>query len=183
MEKVRDSQRGKVLDAISKVFGEASQDEGSVLKEYADCKDYFCKVAKSKWFQRNWEVEALEFRVKTGTPEASKEGDTLVIALAENKALTKNEALKLYAHALSPTSEPPHGRQFCRTYLSIVQHFLGKGVSEQLSAAFKEFGVKTRVRRELSEEQKLALKERMLKLRPWEKARNGKKAKAADVSA
>jgi hypothetical protein len=179
MEKVRDSQRGKVLDAIDKVFGHAIEDEEYVLKEYADCKDFFCKVAKSKWFQRNWEVEALEFRFKNGTPEALKAGDTLIFSLIKNKAITKDEALKLYAHALSPSNEPPHGRQFCRTYLSIVQHFLGKEVSTQLSTAFKEFGVKTRVRRELTEEQKKALKDRMMALRPWEKARNGKRAKAA----
>jgi putative metallohydrolase (TIGR04338 family) len=175
MEKPKDSQRKKVLSSIEQLQTSLSSEQNASLEGYKNVKEYVYKIVKSKWFQRNWTVENLE--LKNGEPSVVKSGTTLTVSVPEQGSVSEAWVLKLFAHALSEKEdEPAHGREFCRTYLSLVQHFLGKEASENLSAAYKQFGVKTRFKRVMSAEQIKALKERMMKLRPWEKAH--KKAEA-----
>lgn len=58
-----------------------------------------------------------------------------------------------------------HGREFAAGLLKLVQWFVGRGWSTDLKTAFKENKVKHRAKRKLSEEQRQALRKRMVLVR------------------
>jgi uncharacterized membrane protein len=61
-----------------------------------------------------------------------------------------------------------HGWQFAETYLLLVRHVMGVDAHDRLKAQFKEHRVRFREpkkRRELSEEQRQALRERLYEAR------------------
>lgn len=61
-----------------------------------------------------------------------------------------------------------HNWRFCATYLDLVRHAIGKETHDELKAAFKAHRVKftaPRAKRELTEEQRQVLRERIAKAR------------------
>lgn len=79
------------------------------------------------------------------------------------------------AHVLAPRVDAAwHGWQFCEVYLDLVRHVMGKQTADELKAAFKRHRVRftePRAKRELTEEQKQVLRDRLAATRQAKAAR------------
>lgn len=64
-------------------------------------------------------------------------------------------------HALTWNRGAAHGWEFARTYLVLVEQFLGKEAAQRLKQAFKNEGVRTRAKRTLTPEQRDVLAARL----------------------
>ena len=137
----RDSQRSKVYKA-ERVLG-----DGDIRLETVDeITAYLNKLMNSAWYQRRW-PNATAIRVKDGRSRrragASRMpwgGEITMPVWSRNRYLVLHEL----AHIVRPVKPDmsAHDRDFCKVYLELVKHGMGREAWEKLRTSFKAHRVK-----------------------------------------
>lgn len=151
------------------------------------CQAYVDGITAGRWWRRHWPTSP-GVTVKDGRGsrrarvDASHRGFCLQVEM-EVPRWARDPAVLLHelAHVAHDTAqrnrhlgmsrnpsyvaEAPHGWQFCQTFLRLVRHYLGVEQEARLRASFKEHRVRYKRPRQLSEKQREALRQRMLRLR------------------
>lgn len=158
--KVRDSQRSKLYKAEHVAW----IDRQTRYDDLDACVEYLRKVWTSEWTRsqfdraRAWPLP----KVVDGRGTRSATGSIRRINLPR-WARTDWVILHECAHALTP-ERPAHGRAFARTFLALVQHFIGVEAGTALKHAFKAHRVRWRPKRVLTPERLAVLRARGLAL-------------------
>jgi putative metallohydrolase (TIGR04338 family) len=184
--RVRDSQRQRVYDA--ETVWRQTVGTGEPLPTVPDVERFVRRVLTAKRVLRRWpfmQGHSVEVHSGAGCRSAIAEGDWRIkIPLwARNEAVVLHELAHvihkrgMYEHITRqygmrpPTKEEDplwhqgHGYQFCRIFLDLVLLYMGKPAADQLKAAFKAGRVRYKAPRRLSPEQRLALANRLRRLR------------------
>lgn len=180
MQRERDSQRSKVYAAERSVEGFETRDRMETISEI---EHYVEKVITSAWFQRRWKVKGYRIEDGRGARRATGGLHWGGVAVLTFPKWSRSKMIVLHelAHACTVKNHgglvSAHGWQFASTYLELVTHEMGKETGDALKAAFRAKKVRfarPRQKRELTEEQKQVLRDRMAKARaarkPVEKA-------------
>lgn len=174
----RDSQRSKVYAAERDAFPRS--EIGPQWKTLGEVEAWIeKKVLTSAYVRKNYAIGYVGLRPGKGCRNAFANPDTYEITLplwARKEWVVLHEISHLI---VSSRKHAFHGWKFCEVYLDLVRHCMGKEVHDRLKAEFKARNVKftaPRAKRQLTEEQKAVLRERMAK------ARAAKLAKAATVA-
>jgi len=151
--KVRDGQRSKVYAAEREAF--------KALPDVPRTEDvwnaYVKLLANSKTAHKHF-GRGRQLRLKfKGRTWSYCVGSNIRLGLGHrgNEWVVIHEA----AHSLTRGDVAPHGREFCETYLDLVNEFLGKTWGDKLKASFKAHGVKFRAKRQLSPERLAQLRQ------------------------
>jgi putative metallohydrolase (TIGR04338 family) len=165
----RDSQRSKVYRAENAAFKGSPID----VPEIKDIEDYIAHICSLG-------------RVRESFPELISRSIFVGDGRARRRPCANSSGIYMPRHArqkwivlheLSHTivrrrhgvvKAAGHGWQFAETYLLLVRHVMGVDAHDRLKAQFKEHRVRFREpkkRRELSEEQRQALRERLYEAR------------------
>lgn len=186
MTRPRDTQRQKVYDAENKVT------VGTKFETLEECEVFLAKVCQSKylvkkygWMGRNKLTEKSERRIPLPRLIRGRAGTRAWASSLNTITLPEwcwNERIILHelAHLLN-SSVRMHDWKFCEIYLDLVRHIMGKETHDALKASFKTGRVKftkPRAKRELTEEQKQVLRERLTKAR---EAKANQREALADV--
>lgn len=152
--KVRDSQRSKFWAARNKV----RFIPGANLKfsDFKTASRYALKAWNSPWTKKHF-FDATK-RNCTILPKWNRWYEPFVINIPK-WARCEMTVLEMVAHALNE-SRDKHGRNFCKIYLKLVQHFAGKETATELKAAFKENRVKFHSKKKVTKETLESLKDR-----------------------
>lgn len=141
LKRTRDSQRSKLYKAEQVLFDRFE------LNNIDDVKKYVKTVTDSKYFQKHFGVFVFTVKDGRGTSDAYSAGRKLNFPLwSRKKAIVLHEI----CHSIIDKkylSVAPHGPQFCKTYLLLVKHFLGKECYEELKQSIKLNKVKFSVRK------------------------------------
>jgi putative metallohydrolase (TIGR04338 family) len=155
MKRERDSQRSRVYRAERKV------NHGKPFKDIKEVRKYVEKLCKSPWFKKHFVPRPIN--VRTGG-YAVATADLWGIRIPEQEwSLNELVVLHEVAHVCSravTTREAGHGITFCKTFIKLVQHKIGKATSDDLKKQFKQEGVKYCAKKKLSVAQRKALSER-----------------------
>jgi hypothetical protein len=171
----RDSMRSKVYtaekEALPAWWYEGWTEEQTVA--------YITTVLRTRWFEARWPKFAKQVRVWDRPPTSGqfmskdavnvrwrrgygatawKSGNEIVFGVTGNN-LGRAIILHELAHLIAPENAA-HGRYFCKTYLLLVERYLGTGAYRALRKAFVRHGVKFRAERKLSADVLAAAKRR-----------------------
>lgn len=165
--KPRDSQRSKLYAAERRAF---ASDEPMPEMSVETMQALIDKWASSKVMQRRYPRARRRCVVRAGRG-ASYVPLYYAITMPRWGRSRRWVLVHEYAHHLAPTDVAAHGWQFCEAYLYLVRVVIGKQAEERLKAEFKAGKVRYRkpVKRQMTEAQKQAARERMRKLneRRW----------------
>lgn len=141
---------------------------------------YVRKVVAYKWFQRRFGVLVAQkiklFFNNISNCQASYPACAMYFPSTPGKpcrsdptviwdAWTKRVILHELAHVVTPTrSGGGHGRFWARAYLDLVDHELGYRAGQQLRKHFKENNVKYQPKRQLTQKQREAARQRFQKM-------------------
>lgn len=133
---MRDSQRSKVYKA------EEVLKEGDVrLDTVPEIQSYVDRLIKSAWFRRRWPsvksviVKDGRGRIRAG---ASDDGSILMPFWCRYRYIVLHEI----SHLLPDWNVADHGPEFCKVYLELVKHCMGRDAWEKLRTSFKNNRVK-----------------------------------------
>ena len=153
----RDSQRQRLYDAENDCFGRSSYYVGDL----GECREFVNKVWTSSWTTKHYRIVAVTFPpdVTDGRGARRAYGSRRRISLP---LWTRSKWIILHeiAHGLMIGFVAAHGREFAACYLALVQHFLGKDDAELLKMSFKQYHVKYRPKKKLSEDALAELRKR-----------------------
>ena len=157
MKKLRDNQRSKVYAAERDVWPTGERDrKGATI---ADAQRYVDKLTGSAWFIRRFGLRRINVQPGRGGGMAWGGGlITLGVWARERECVILHEV----AHCVAHSSR--HDWRFCKTFLELVQHQMGKDAADRLKTAFKDRKVrykKPMKRAPLSEERKAQLREQL----------------------
>lgn len=161
---MRDSQRSKVYKSEN-----ATPMRNETPMSFEETIAFVRKIEKSNyWLDHNFDaIRPLEIADGRGTRQAYAEFWYKI-------SLPKWSRIKLVilhelAHiAISRTMSSPteiktvaaHGREFCKVYLGLVRHYMGKKAHDELRDSFKAHRVKYKDKKQLSPETLAKLRER-----------------------
>ena len=158
MKRARDSQKSRVYRSEKELMH-----SGKSFDTIEDIRKYVTKLISQKWFKKHFINTFIN--VRSGGSRWAV-ADLYGIRIPDLK-WSKREMVVLHeiAHCVTRAvsthdKEAGHGILYCKNYLKLVQHQVGKDVSEHLKKNFKEYGVKYCAKKNLSESQRTALKER-----------------------
>lgn len=134
----------------------------------AHIEDYVHKtVLRDKWFRRTF--GRLSVRVLASDKKEHSAGNVGYIKMAKEHYV-EYIVLHELAHGIAPLSgwaagdpreQAAHGRQFAHTYLLLVQHFMGAEAAKKLRESFRKHKIKYTAPRQISEDQKEKLRQRL----------------------
>jgi putative metallohydrolase (TIGR04338 family) len=137
----------------------------------AHVEDYVRKtVVRDKWFKRTFGVQNIAVRPKEGAgSSASATGKYIRISKTH---YVERIVLHEIAHCIRPLTgwaksknpdidQASHGREYAHTYLLLVQHFMGAEAAQKLRESYRKHKIKYTAPREISEDQKAALRARL----------------------
>lgn len=133
--------------------------------------DYVRKtVLRDKWFKRIFGVRNIAVKPKDGeSSSGSSSGQYIRIAKCH---YIEYVVLHEIAHCIRPLTgwakgknpdieHASHGREYAHTYLLLVQHFMGAEAAKKLRESYRKHKIKYTAPRQISEEQKATLRERL----------------------
>jgi len=161
----RDSQRSKVYSAeeVLKAFEEP-------LPSVQDIERFVACVWKSQRVKSAFSratPRASEPRVKDGRGRRKACGSSSAISMpvwSRNNWIVLHELAHVICQREHGMRVAAHGWEYCAIYLRLVLYVLGREAHDKLKASFKQHRVRFRARakrRELSEVQREALRERL----------------------
>lgn len=163
----RDSQRQKVYDSERAAFGQINTPSNATWKSLDEVERWMQrKIYKSAYLTKKYPILKryhIDLRPGAGARNAfAKPGDgSITLPLwARREWVVCHEI----THIINDPQVAWHGWQFCEVYLDIVRHTMGKDAHDKLKAQFKAHRVKfskPRAKRELTEEQREVLRQRM----------------------
>lgn len=164
--RMRDSQRSKVYRAESVIISGAEER----FRQVADIQSYVDRLVGSAWFRRRWpRVGKVEVRPGYGARRALATFNIIKLPLwSRSQAVILHELAHVCVNYTDGFEYPAHGREFCSTFLALVRHELGDEAWRSLKDSFRRNRVKhTRAprTRPMTEEQKQAARERLVKAR------------------
>ena len=179
--KTRDSQRQKLYDAENRVrkMHDMSFETGCGFDTLEEIVEFLEKILKSRWWKsyitphsvRNFNGEAQVIVTRTINSAWAKHTNCngmVYIELPKKKSGEDNWAWNkiviLHELAHYPSNGagiPSHGWLFASVFMALVQRFMDKEVYEDLKSAFADYNVRWRRPRQLSDETKKVLSERM----------------------
>jgi len=135
---MRDSQRSRVYKAEDSFEIMYPSKEFKTIKE---TRDFVDKVTTSSWFKKHW-PNVYDIQVDDGRAQRR--------ALAKGPRhiglprWSRTEAIILHeiSHCCTWKIGAAHGREFCKTLIRMVQHFMGKEAANHLKVCFKEHRVR-----------------------------------------
>lgn len=158
MKRPRDTQRSKLYAAEREAFGQPKE-ELSLDTTVA----FVRQVWRSPWTARKFQIARYSEPpyVADGRGTTAARGSLRRLNLprwSRNKVVILHEL----AHALTWHRETfaAHGREFAAVFLELVSHWLGVDAAKRLRAAFRAKRVRYRPKRQLTPEQREALRER-----------------------
>lgn len=155
---LRDYQRSKVYRAENVLI---NQPYNTRLNSLEEVQDFLKHLTNSCWFKRRWKLQKQIIVVDgRGRQKASGSSTQLTIWLPL-WARTKVVILHELSHVLSgrgvvgvapettcpsyhKSYEAGHGREFCKRFLALIKHELGKQAWKDLKESYKSAGVKVR---------------------------------------
>jgi len=143
---MRDYQRQKVYDseclAIQR-FKECGVDN-SRFETVLEMQGFVDVVVGSRWFIKHWGKNRIKVMDGRGRRRACGGYGYIKMPVWSRCMLY---ILHEVAHAIKdrwPIKESPHGRDFCKRYLKLVKHYMGKAAHDVLKKAMREKKVKLR---------------------------------------
>jgi putative metallohydrolase (TIGR04338 family) len=165
---MRDSQRGKLYAAEQSTPAWQRSKHVSRMSSTLEVWVYLERIQRDSWFQRHfgrWTFQLGDGRGRRrGVAYANKYMKTGTIKLPRF-ARHPMYILHEVAHCVNESGEAAHGRTYCRLYLLLVRHFMGRDAERELRAAYRTHRVKHRPKRILSEAQRAALVQRATAMR------------------
>lgn len=161
MARVRDSQRSKVYAAERTVWWNTPR----VDRTLGDVQEFVDRVlTRKRVVKRFGQKKARITAARRGGSSYVFVGSN-VIHLNPEHASNTQLVLHELAHVLAPFSS--HGHEFADAYLFLVREVMGVEIGDRLKAAFKQKRVRTKPKatRTLTDEQRQALRDRMVALR------------------
>jgi len=146
----RDSQRAK----FGRVFSATPNTGNGWTNE--ECEKFFHRVVRSHWYKKQWGSQ-IHVPPHQWLPNQKRVLYRMAWIVARRK----------YGVHISR-----HGRDFCRVYLEMVKRFMGPEAAATLKEEYKKNGIKHYKKKELTEEQKEVLRERMFVARQALMAKN-----------
>lgn len=170
---IRDSQRSKVYEAerASGIFepNKAALNRAAGPMTYKEVTALVDKVFASSYTRRKYGERRID-NLRRDTEVVWTHGGANAGPVWGGYELrfgvwTRQPAIVLHeiSHLVAGVSQQ-HGWKFCAVYLDLVRHFMGKEAHDKLKASFKAHRVRftaPRAKREISEEQRAALVERL----------------------
>lgn len=147
----RDSQRGRVYAAERELWVpgprsiNSSCAAGGRLETIAEVQAFVDRVCQSPWYARTF--PRAHRRTTAAHGGGNSAARSVGIARIEMPAWARCRLVVLHemAHCIVSAchpGEPWHGRAFCRTYLSLVERWLGADTARALRAAFRKHRVR-----------------------------------------
>lgn len=176
-KRLRDSQRSKVYAAERVAFpGFGGTGSEARFRAVADIEAYLDKIISSAWWRRRYpKVRTVQIKDGRGTTFArggyNPDGTgTLNLPMwARNEPVILHELAHVATDSIhGPRGTPPHGREFCSTFLGLVRWQMGEQAWRALKDAFREGKVKHTLAprtREMTDEQREAARERLMAAR------------------
>lgn len=167
MKRPRDSQRSKLYRAERAYFGDEMFGEKMTLDE---CRKALDKILASAWVKRHYGarlglgVDLLDGR---GSRNGRAHSPMFCVPRIHLPKVCRTLPVLCHelAHVVTPNDKTAHGWQFALNYLRLVGHVLGQHRQLGLRESFRKHRVRYKRKRQLSPEQREALRQRMLKLR------------------
>lgn len=146
----RDNQKQKLYNAEREAFKGLPCDELHDLS-VADCQAFIDKIVNSRWWKGRYTLSTLP-EVKSGKGArwaTARYGEhSIVLPLWARKPWVMLHELAHYASRHKRGSNKtiaPHGPQFAKEYLALVERWIGKKEADLLRATYKTKRVKYRV--------------------------------------
>lgn len=139
--RARDNQRSKVYKAEQVIHDRFELENIEAVEKYVKI------VSNSKYFQKHFGVFSFHIKDGRGTRKAFSSGNVLNFPVwSRKKAIVLHEI----AHSIvnkKYLSAASHGPEFCKIYLILVNHFLGKECYKELKQSFRLNKVKCSIRK------------------------------------
>lgn len=180
----RDNRREKLYRAERKLCDTPL--EGQRFESVDQMQKYIDNLIAQKWFKKTWPnvIDRVTIHCGAGNRRAtcSHTSGFLRRPVIKMPIWARSELILLHelAHALTPNRCAAHGWEFAKAYLRLVKNRLGSEAEKALKKSFREHKVKfsPKKKRELTEEQRQILRERMTKARA---AKNEKQEEQPNV--
>lgn len=160
----RDSQRQRLYDAEQVIVLTGPRPEFRTVEQM---QTYVDKLLSSAWFQRRWGKHRLTVRPGYGFRRAVAETGRNRIQMplwARCEAVLLHEIAHHCTWWQHRNDVAPHGREYAANYVELVGHLMGRESAELLKVSFRAGKVKftkPRAKRELTEEQREELRQRL----------------------
>ena len=142
----RDSQRSKVYDTERRALYKFNADLRQEMS-LEEVTDYIHKVRHSRWWKSLFGAPRISFTVKSGRGAWGASWGVSLPHWARIPLYTLHELahgvmyIKEGSETTSLRNEPAHGRMFCRTFLWLVERWMGHEAWKILKQEFKRGGV------------------------------------------
>lgn len=165
----RDSQQSRMYEAERTVRREGLT--GKIFPTLMHAGDQLRFIQRSKWFQRTFGNHRIILEKKR-SGSCAQGGYGIIHLPPDDWALTEMVLLHELAHCVRPRDGwaslydnggwgQAHGREFCHTFLILVQHYIGTKAAQRLRQEFRTRRVRYTQKRTLSEAQLTTLRERL----------------------
>jgi putative metallohydrolase (TIGR04338 family) len=144
---MRDVQRKRVYDAEAEAFDHDKNTNDPTFREVKAVEKYVKKVFAMKRVQKEWTRANWAPRVKDGRGcryPCAYGGVTIVMPVwARREWVILHELAHIITEReYTSKTKAPHGWEFCKTYLRLVEIVMGKGAYLSLEKSFLKHGVK-----------------------------------------
>lgn len=172
MKRPRDNQRSRLYASEWECFGWPKME----FDDIDELSEYVWKVLSNHWVQQKYELARkmvngeVKLKISNGSGQRralARRTDDLMWISFPRKTRARHIVLHELAHILTPMEFAGHGREFARTYLSLVRIIMGVEKEKQLKAAMKKHKCKyskthTRWKGPISQEEKDVMLARLL---------------------
>lgn len=152
MSGARDNQRQRIYNSERDAFETKFPCDELHGLSVEECQEYIDKIVNSRWWKGRYNLR-MSPRIKSGKgarhATARRGEHSIVLPLWARKKWVMLHELAHYACHYTPQSFrkslAPHGPEFAKEYLALIQRWVGKEEADALRTSYKKNRVKYRV--------------------------------------
>lgn len=143
----RDSQRQKVYDSETEVFGYSGPSMG---KEFASVKElkryYYSEIFFDDWFQSNFGehkfINKMKINKTWGTRSRYYNPPRNEMRISKDRGFYQVTLIHELTHCIVLAPYAAHGPMFCAVYLGLLAKYMSKDIAISLAKEFQKNGVR-----------------------------------------